>query len=232
MQSHAKGLHLSRARIIHRPARIRTRPLRASAGSPAQSAAGGGDGGNAGSGGGGGGGDGDDDDFVNEEEVRLPFFSSNRACLQHAHYAPCHKAMQAIALAAAAGTKLPPDLLAEAAAGGLKRSAAAAYIALQSSFLAGWLARTVPWFRDRLIYDNRFLFKVGAEIVIDSGCATFAEVRKRGSEFWDEFEFYLSDLLVGLVMDVVLVGLMAPVAVLGRARPVGKSSACPLSPTL
>lgn len=58
----------------------------------------------------------------------------------------------------------------------------------------------------------------GAEIVIDSGCATFAEVRKRGKEFWDEFEFYLSDLLVGLVMDVVLVGLLAPVAILGKSR--------------
>ncbi len=28
------------------------------------------------------------------------------------------------------------------------------------------------------------------------GCATVAEVRKRGKEFWSEFEFYLSDLLV------------------------------------
>ncbi len=27
-------------------------------------------------------------------------------------------------------------------------------------------------------------------------CATVAEVRKRGDEFWSEFEFYLSDLLV------------------------------------
>jgi hypothetical protein len=83
----------------------------------------------------------------------------------------------------------------------------------------------VPWFRDRLVYDHRFLFKVGAEVTIDSACATFAEVRKRGAEFWDEFEFYLSDLLVGLVMDVLLVGLMAPRAVLGRFRPVPTSGA-------
>ena len=51
-----------------------------------------------------------------------------------------------------------------------------------------------------------------------TGCATVAEVRKRGQDFWGEFEFYLSDLVVGLVMDVVLVSLMAPVAVLG-AKP-------------
>lgn len=48
-----------------------------------------------------------------------------------------------------------------------------------------------------------------------AGCATVAEVRKRGEDFWAEFEFYLSDLLVGIVLDVVLVSLMAPVAVLG-----------------
>jgi len=50
-----------------------------------------------------------------------------------------------------------------------------------------------------------------------------AEVRKRGPEFWDEFEFYLSDLVVGCVLDVVLVSLMAPVATLGAAKP-GKQS--------
>jgi hypothetical protein len=42
-----------------------------------------------------------------------------------------------------------------------------------------------------------------------------AEVRKRGEDFWAEFEFYLSDLLVGIALDVVLVSLMAPKAVLG-----------------
>jgi hypothetical protein len=51
-----------------------------------------------------------------------------------------------------------------------------------------------------------------------------AEVRKRGEEFWQEFEFYLSDLLVGLVLDCVLVGLMAPKAVLGGAAAAGGSS--------
>ena len=47
-------------------------------------------------------------------------------------------------------------------------------------------------------------------------CATVAEVRKRGDEFWNEFEFYLSDLLVGLVLDILLVGLMATPAVIGK----------------
>jgi hypothetical protein len=49
-----------------------------------------------------------------------------------------------------------------------------------------------------------------------------AELRKRGDSFWDEFEFYLSDLMVGLVLDVVLVTLIAPVAVLGRPGGAGE----------
>ena len=40
-------------------------------------------------------------------------------------------------------------------------------------------------------------------------------MRKRGADFWTEFEFYLSDLIVGIVLDVVLVTLMAPAAKLG-----------------
>lgn len=57
-----------------------------------------------------------------------------------------------------------------------------------------------------------------------AGCATVAEVRKRGDDFWDEFEFYLSDLVVGCVLDCVLVGLLAPAAPLGpkpKTKPTG-----------
>ena len=56
-----------------------------------------------------------------------------------------------------------------------------------------------------------------------AGCATVAEVRKRGDDFWGEFEFYLSDLVVGCVLDCVLVGLLAPAAVIG-AKPKTKPS--------
>lgn len=48
------------------------------------------------------------------------------------------------------------------------------------------------------------------QIAIDSGCATFAEVQKRGKDFWSEFELYLSDLGVGIALDIALVGMLAP----------------------
>lgn len=54
------------------------------------------------------------------------------------------------------------------------------------------------------------------QIVIDSCCATFAEVQKRGKDFWNEFELYAADLLVGVVVDIALVGMLAPYARIGQ----------------
>ncbi|KAL0695802.1 hypothetical protein Bca4012_062982 [Brassica carinata] len=85
-----------------------------------------------------------------------------------------------------------------------------------SVWLLGFLMRTCTMLRNRMLADPSFLFKVGTEIAIDSYCATFAEVQKRGEDFWSEFELYAADLLVGLVVDVTLVGLLAPYACIGK----------------
>ncbi|KAF4375990.1 hypothetical protein F8388_010178 [Cannabis sativa] len=60
------------------------------------------------------------------------------------------------------------------------------------------------------------------EVVIDSCCATFAEVQKRGKDFWAEFELYAADLLVGVVVDIALVGMLAPYARIGKPPSVSK----------
>ncbi|GJS71676.1 reticulata-related protein 1, chloroplastic [Tanacetum coccineum] len=78
------------------------------------------------------------------------------------------------------------------------------------------LTRNFPVFRNRTLADPSFLFKVGAEIVIESFYATFAEVQKRGKDFWDEFQLNAADLLVGTVVDVALVGMLAPYARSGK----------------
>ena len=54
------------------------------------------------------------------------------------------------------------------------------------------------------------------QIIIDSCCATFAEVQKRGKDFWAEFELYAADLVVGIVVNVALVGMLAPYARIGQ----------------
>jgi len=131
---------------------------------------------------------------------------------------------QAEEMAAAKGIELPEDYAAAARDGGLRRSVLQQYAVIASGgMLSSMLARTTPAFRDRLIADRLYFFKILAEVTIDSACATVAELRKRGDEFWSEFEFYLSDLFVGLVLDVVLVTLLAPVAVPGRQRKVAQA---------
>lgn len=123
-------------------------------------------------------------------------------------------------LAASKGVALPSDLAAIAASEGLRLSVLNQFLVLatSSNFFTSFLTKSIPGFRDRLIADNLYFYKLLVEIVIDSGCATVAEVKKRGDDFWKEFEFYLSDMAVGLVMDVVLVSLLAPVAVAGRKK--------------
>jgi hypothetical protein len=57
------------------------------------------------------------------------------------------------------------------------------------------------------------------EVGIDAVLASFAELRRRGGDFWSEAEFFLSDLLVGCALDATLVALMASPAKLGKLSP-------------
>ena len=61
------------------------------------------------------------------------------------------------------------------------------------------------------------VFFINAAWVL-TGCSLSSQ------DFWPEFELYLSDLFVGLTLDVVLVSLMAPVAVLGGASKIAMAT--------
>ncbi|RVW54319.1 Protein RETICULATA-related 1, chloroplastic [Vitis vinifera] len=103
--------------------------------------------------------------------------------------------------------------------------------ALGSVWPLGFGMKHFSMLRNRMLADPSFLFKVGTEamgcdkyaenatkswVVIDSCCATFAEVQKRGKDFWAEFELYAADLLVGVVVDIALVGMLAPYTRFGQ----------------
>ncbi|CAN1294510.1 Protein RETICULATA-RELATED 1, chloroplastic [Linum perenne] len=109
-------------------------------------------------------------------------------------FGPIMKLDDVIRETEARGAKLPVDMLAAAETSGIREK---------------FLLR-------RMMADPDFLFKVGTEVVIDSCCATFAEVQKRGKDFWSEFELYAADLLVGIVVDIALVGMLAPYARIGK----------------
>ncbi|XP_047958442.1 protein RETICULATA, chloroplastic-like [Salvia hispanica] len=116
----------------------------------------------------------------------------------------------------ARGASLPADMLEAAKTVGLRKLLLQRYLDLQgSAWPLGFLMRSSSMLRNRMLVDPSFLFKIGTEIVIDSCCATFAEVKKRGKDFWAEFELYTADLLVGVVVNVALVGMLAPYARIG-----------------
>ncbi|XP_027352196.1 protein RETICULATA, chloroplastic [Abrus precatorius] len=117
----------------------------------------------------------------------------------------------------ARGTTLPLDMIEAAKSVGIRKVLLLRYLDLQGSvWPLGFFIKSCSMLRNRMLADPSFLFKVGSEIVIDTCCATFAEVQKRGKDFWAEFELYLADLLVGLVVNVALVGMLAPYARIGK----------------
>ncbi|KAL9233862.1 hypothetical protein vseg_008801 [Gypsophila vaccaria] len=115
------------------------------------------------------------------------------------------------------GVTLPSDFLEAAKTTGIRELLLTRYLDLEGSIWPlGFLMRHCSMLRNRMLADPAFLFKVGTEVVIDSCCATFAEYQKRGKDFWNEFELYLADVLVGVVVDVALVGMLAPYARIGQ----------------
>ncbi|KAG2690672.1 hypothetical protein I3760_09G199300 [Carya illinoinensis] len=154
-----------------------------------------------GGGGGGNGGGGDDNEDDKEEE----------------EFGPLLKFEEVMKETEARRATLPSDMLEAAKSVGIRKLLLLRYLDLQGSFWPlGFLMKSFSLLRNRMLADPSFLFKVGTEMVIDTVCVTFAEVQKRGKDFWSEFELYVSDLLVGLVVTVALVGMLAPYVRIGR----------------
>ncbi|XP_031122895.1 protein RETICULATA-RELATED 1, chloroplastic-like [Ipomoea triloba] len=154
-----------------------------------------------GGGGGGGGGGGEENDDGGDED----------------EFGPIMKFEDVAREAEKRGVNLPDDMLEAAKTMGLRRLVLTRYLDLQgSAWPLGFLMRYCSMLRDRMLADPSFMFKVGTEVVIDSCCATFAEVQKRGKDFWAEFELYAADLLVGIVVDIALVGMLAPYVRIGK----------------
>ncbi|KAI0528737.1 hypothetical protein KFK09_001279 [Dendrobium nobile] len=149
----------------------------------------------------GGSGGGEEDDGNKEEE----------------EFGPVMKFEDVIREAEARGATLPSDMLDAAKSIGIRRLLLVRYLDLQASpWPLGVAMRSCSLLRNRMLADPSFLFKVGTEVVIDACCGTFAEIQKRGEDFWPEFELYAADLLVGVVVDIALVGLLAPYVRFGK----------------
>ncbi|KAH0634676.1 hypothetical protein KY284_037462 [Solanum tuberosum] len=150
--------------------------------------------------GGGGGGGGDNGEGDEEED----------------EFGPLLKFEDVMREAEARGATLPADMIEAAKSVGIRKLLLLRYLDLQGSAWLGAAMRSSAMLRNRMLADPSFLFKVGTEIVIDTTCATVAEVQKRGKDFWAEFELYAADMLVGVAVNVALVGLLAPYARIGQ----------------
>ncbi|KAJ8747115.1 hypothetical protein K2173_008914 [Erythroxylum novogranatense] len=140
------------------------------------------------SGGGGNEGSGDDGEGEDHEEKE---------------FGPIMKYEEVIKETEARGVTLPSDMLEAAKTMGIRKLLLLRYLDLQGSGgLLGFAMKSCSMLRNRMLADPSFLFKVGTEIVIDTCCATFAEVQKRGKDFWAEFELFTADLLVGVVVNI------------------------------
>lgn len=150
-----------------------------------------------------GGGDGEDGEEEEEEE----YDPKDDALLSKT---------QAQAKASQAGcSELPADFMEVAATEGLRKTVLDSYLMNRKFFFLAALMGALPVVRDRIIADERFMFKVGVECAIDAGCATAAELHKRVDVFLSEFELFASDVIVGFVLDFALVTLLASPATLG-----------------
>lgn len=77
--------------------------------------------------------------------------------------------------------------------------------------LLGWLASKWPALRNRLGANKRLPLQMGVEVTVGAISKTMAEVQGRGEKFWNEFDFYLSDISLEVFGDIVLVWLLSPV---------------------
>ncbi|XP_023527108.1 protein RETICULATA, chloroplastic-like [Cucurbita pepo subsp. pepo] len=151
--------------------------------------------------GGGGGGSGDDNKGDKEEE----------------EFGPIMKFDEVMKEVESRGVSLPSDMLEAAKGEGIRKLLLLRYLEMQGlGWPLGFLMKSCAMLRNRMLADPSFFFKVGVELVIDSCCATLAEVQKRGKDFWTEFELYLADILVGVGVNFALVALLAPYARFGQ----------------
>ncbi|KAJ7539883.1 hypothetical protein O6H91_11G113400 [Diphasiastrum complanatum] len=135
-------------------------------------------------------------------------------------YGPILNSEEVIREAKARGITLPVDLAEAARAVGIEKLLLFRYFQLQGALWPlGSAIKKSSMLRNWMLADPSFLFKLLIEVAIDATCATFAEVQKRGKDFWNEFELYMSDLVVGVVLDITLVCMLAPFVQFGGKPP-------------
>jgi len=205
---------------------------------------GGGDGKGGGGGGGGNGGDGNEEEDDREgrlsrDEVSArdqPRPDQNRS--RHIHpgwtHDPCsvffecavpsRPGLQANKACESAGIKLPNDMAEIAAAEGIRPEAMNAFVELMTKKAwLGWLFAAIPAVRDRALADPAFLFKLGVEVLGDVALSVASEMTGRNEHFWDEAEYFFSDVAATVCLNGAVLTMLSPVVTLGKSHGGGRA---------
>jgi len=130
---------------------------------------------------------------------------------------------------------LPPDLAAAVAAGTVSADTLGRYLHLVrpgGNALLSWATANVASFRNRLLADEAFLFKLAAQEVIGNGTALVGEVAVRGPAIMEELEYVGADVAVGTVVEAAFVWLLAPLTPHARAAAAAAAAGSPLRAAL
>ena len=110
----------------------------------------------------------------------------------------------------------PADFAAALKAGKVSQTILKRYIAMEQNFLLRLLFG-MAGFRERLLADPGFLFKVSVECGIGVCTKSGAEYTKRQENFWKELDFVTANVIMAILADFMLVWLPAPTLVYNRS---------------
>jgi len=110
----------------------------------------------------------------------------------------------------------PDDFSAALLAGKVSKTILERYIKMDQNVLVRLFFR-LAGFRERLLADPGFLFKVAVECGIGLCTKTAAEYTKRQENFWKQLDFVAANVIMAILADFMLVWLPAPTLVYNRS---------------
>ena len=99
---------------------------------------------------------------------------------------------------------LPPGALA------LGAEKLSRFLASYANGLNKWLINSWPAWRDKMLADPDFAYKLFIEETVGLGIAMSGTIAARGKDLLKELDYFLTDCAVGAVLNFVLIWLLAP----------------------
>eukprot|EP00741_Cyanophora_paradoxa_P007065 tig00001086_g6836.t1 len=105
---------------------------------------------------------------------------------------------------------LPTDIRIAVESGGIKPDTVRAYGAMEADPRLRFFLRLSGGWRERLLADPKFLYKLGVAELVMFTSRLSAEVKKRGKNFWREFDLAFANVANGTISQFFLVWVLAP----------------------